>query len=277
MDAATSSDHWSLCKHRLRLQLPQPLPLIPFCSSRSQWICDDRTDFWIWDGGGQVFKTAERSGSVSNAGCGAGYDATLWVCLCDSAGCWCFTTACTRPGGWSNYWPSLCSRRGGSHTLSNICNMRIVQRRWGGGVLTLDCRGYRTPSLRGICLASRYGNTSLRRGKLSIPRRLMLLLIPTIRKTSNISYHRRHDRVRALGRHHWIWMFDVKTAGIISSAYICNGRRGRLLFERHWRDSTKEGGVVLTALDSKLWQYSGTRSLQKDSIMGLTAIRMNSD
>jgi len=78
-----------------------------------------------------------------------------------------------------------------------------------------------------------------------------LLLILTIRKTSNISYDRRHDRVRALGRHHPIWMFDVKTVGIISSACICNGRRSRLLFEGPWRDWTKKGGAVLTALDSK--------------------------
>jgi hypothetical protein len=105
--------------------------------------------------------------------------------------------------------------------------------------------------LRGIPLASRYGNASLSRGKLRIPRRPTLLLILTIRKTSNISYDRRRDRVRALGRHHPIWMFDVKTVGIISSACICNGRRGRLLFERPWRDSTKKGGAVLTALDSK--------------------------
>jgi len=48
-----------------------------------------------------------------------------------------------------------------------------------------------------------------------------------------------------------MWMFDVKTVGIISSACICNGRQGRLLFERPWRDSTKKGGAVLTALDSK--------------------------
>jgi len=57
--------------------------------------------------------------------------------------------------------------------------------------------------------------------------------------------------VRALGRHHPLWMFDVKTVGIISSACICDGRRGRLLFERPWRDLTKKGGAVLTALDSK--------------------------
>jgi hypothetical protein len=57
--------------------------------------------------------------------------------------------------------------------------------------------------------------------------------------------------VRAVGWPHPIWMFDVKTVGIISSACICNGRRGRFLFERTWRDSTKKGGAVLTALDTK--------------------------
>jgi len=277
MNAATSADHWSRWRHRLRLQLPLPLSLIPFCSSRSQRICNDRMGFWIRDGGRQVFKTAESCGSSSNAGCGAGYDATPCVCVCGSAGCWCVTSACTWCGGWSNYWPSLCSGRGGSHALSDICNTTILQLRWRGGVLTLDCRSYGTPSLRGIPLASRYGNASLSRGKLSIPRRPPHLLILMIRKTLNISYDRRHDRVSALGRHHPIWMFDVKTVGIISFACLCNGRRGRLLLERPWRDSTKKGGVVLTALDSKPWQYSGTRSLEKHSIIGLTAIRLNSD
>jgi len=50
--------------------------------------------------------------------------------------------------------------------------------------------------------------------------------------------------VRALGRHHLIQMFDVKTVGIISSACIWNGRRGRLLYERPCRDSTKNGDAV---------------------------------
>ena len=57
--------------------------------------------------------------------------------------------------------------------------------------------------------------------------------------------------MRALGRHHPIWMFDVMTVGINSSACICNGRRGRLLFGRPWGDLTKTGDAVLTALDSK--------------------------
>ena len=85
-----------------------------------------------------------------------------------------------------------------------------------------------------------------------IPRRPTLLLILTISKTSNISYDRRGDRVRALGRHHLIWIFDVKTVGIISSASICNGRPGRLLFERPGRDLIKPGVAVYIVLDSKL-------------------------
>jgi hypothetical protein len=141
----------------------------------------------------------------------------------------------------------------------------------------LDCRGYGTPSLGGIPLASQYRNASLSRGKLRISRRPTLVLILTIRKTSNISYNQRRDRVWASGMHHPIWMFEVKTVGTISSAWICNGRRGRLLFERPWRDSTKTGGAVLTALDSKPRQSSRTISLQKHSIMGLTAIKLYSD
>jgi len=191
MNAATAGDHWSRCRHRLCLQLPLPLSLIHFCSLCLQWISNDRAGFWIRDGGRQVFKTIERSGSSSNAGCGAGYNATRWVCLWGSAGCWCVTTACTWRGGWSNYWPTLCSGRG------DICNARIVQQRWRGGVLTLNCRGYRTPSLWGIPLASRYGHASLSRGMLRIPRRPTLLVILTISKTLNISYDWRCHRVCA--------------------------------------------------------------------------------
>jgi hypothetical protein len=57
--------------------------------------------------------------------------------------------------------------------------------------------------------------------------------------------------VRALGRYGPMWMFDVKTVGIIISACRCNSRGGRLLFEQPRRDSTKKGGAVLTALDYK--------------------------
>jgi len=70
-----------------------------------------------------------------------------------------------------------------------------VQRRCGGGVLTRDCRGCRTPSLGGITLASQCGKASLSRGKLRIPRRPTLLLF------LNNSYDRSRARVRALGRY----------------------------------------------------------------------------
>jgi len=239
MDAVTAWDHWSRCSHRLWLQLPMPLSLIHCCSSRSQWICNDRAGFWIRDVGRQVFKTAERSGSASHARCRAGYNATHGVCLWGSSRCWCI-----RRGGWSFYWPWLCSRRGGSDVSSDICIARIIQWRWGGGVLTLDCRGYGTPSLRGIPVASWYVNVSLCRGKLKISWWPTLLLILTMRKTLNILYDRRGVRVRALMRHHPIWLFNVRTVGIISSACICNGRRGILPSERPWTDSTNEGGAV---------------------------------
>jgi len=130
---------------------------------------NNRVSFWIRDGGRQVFKTTERSGSASNAGCGAGYNAEHSVSLWGSAGWWSVMTACSHRGGWNNCWPSLCSGRG------DIWNMRIVQQIWGGGVLSLDCRGYGTPSFRGISLASRYWNASLSWGKLRIPQRPMLL------------------------------------------------------------------------------------------------------
>jgi len=146
MNTVTSSDHWSRCRHCPQLQLSLPLSLIRFCSSRWQWICNDHAGLWIRDGGKQVLKTAEMSGSASNAGYGAGYDAIRWFCLCDLAGCWCVTTVCTRRGGWSNYSPSLFSPQGGSHAFSDIGNTRIFQRRWGCGVLSLDCRCYGTPS-----------------------------------------------------------------------------------------------------------------------------------
>jgi len=88
----------------------------------------------------------------------------------------------------------------------------------------MDCRGYATPSLGGIPLASWYQNASLSRGKFRIPRRPTLLLILTISKTWNISYDRRRDWVGALGRNHPIWIFDGNTKGILSSACICNSR-----------------------------------------------------
>jgi hypothetical protein len=83
--------------------------------------------------------------------------------------------------------------------------------------------------------------------------------------------------VSALGSHSPILMFHVKKVGIIACGWICNGRRGRLLFERPGRVSTKKRAAVSTVLDSKPWKYSVTRSLQKLSIMGLTPIRLISD
>ena len=70
-----------------------------------------------------------------------------------------------------------------------------------------------------------------------------LLLILTIRKTSNSSYDRSHVRVRPLGRYSPILLFDVKNERTISCACIGNGRLGRLLFERSGRDWTKKGGA----------------------------------
>jgi hypothetical protein len=115
----------------------------------------------------------------------------------------------------------------------------------------LDCRGYRTPSLRGIPPAGQYGKASLSRGKMRIPRRRSHLLILRMTNTANSSYSRGRNRVGAAGRNSAIVMLDVETIGIISSACICDGRPGRLLFERIWRDSTKKGGEVQTTLDSK--------------------------
>jgi hypothetical protein len=46
-------------------------------------------------------------------------------------------------------------------------------------------------------------------------------------------------------------MFDVENVGIMSSACICNGRRGRLLFQQPGRDSKELGGAIYTELDSK--------------------------
>jgi len=174
MDAATAGDNWSRCRHCLRLQLPLPLSLIPFCSSHSQWICNGHAGFSIRDAGRQVFRTAERSGSASIGGGEAEYNATPWVCLWGSSGCWCAMTLCTRHAVWCNHWLSLSSGWGGSHALSDNCHARIVQLRWGGGVLTRDCRGYGTLSLRGIPLASRCGNVPFSRGSWEFPEGLQL-------------------------------------------------------------------------------------------------------
>jgi len=201
IDAVTARDHSSRCRHRLQLQLPLLMSLIPLCSSRLRCIGHDHMGFWIWDGGRQIFMSTERSGSNGTARGGGGIQSDapnlsvrfLWVLV---------YYHCLYPVNcWSDYSPLLGSGQGGSHTLSDICNVRIVQQRWGGGVLTLDCRGYRTPSLRGIPLNSWYGNMSLSRGKLRIAWRPRLFLIRTISKTSKISYIWSHVRVKALGRH----------------------------------------------------------------------------
>jgi len=110
--------------------------------------------------------------------------------------------------------------------------------------VTLDCRGYRTQSLREIPLASQYRNASLTRGKLRIPRRSTLLLMVTISKTSKVSYDWSHVRVRAFTRHSPIFVSDDTNVGIVFNACICNRRRGRLLFEQAVQDSTEIGGAV---------------------------------
>jgi len=108
----------------------------------------------------------------------------------------------------------------------------------------MDCRGYRTPFLRGIHLASRYGNACPTRRKLSIPTWPRLWLFLTIGNTSIILYHWSRFKVRALGRHSLILMFHTENVEMISCACIGNGRHGRLLFERPGRVSKQLGGAV---------------------------------
>jgi len=150
----------------------------------------------------------------------------------------------TRHGGWCNYWPSRCSRSAACDELSDMCNTRIVQRRYGSGVVTMQCRGYRTPSISGIPLACRYGNASLSRRKLIIPWMPTLLFIQAFRNTSNISHNWSSVRTRALGKHIPICTFDAKKWRILSSSCICNGRRSQLQFEQPWTDSTHHWGAV---------------------------------
>jgi len=197
MDTAIAGDHWSKRRHRLWTLLPLPLSLILFGCLHSPWICNVRAGFWIRDGARQVFKAAENSGCDSNAGCRPGYNTTGWGFY----RCWCATTTCTGRGCWWLYWLSLSSARVESHELTDISNTRSVQRRWGGGVLTLDCIGYRTPSLRGIPPASRHRSASLNRHKLRIPQRPTLGLILTISLAANISYDRSRVGVRGCVRH----------------------------------------------------------------------------
>jgi hypothetical protein len=115
--------------------------------------------------------------------------------------CWCTTTAYTLGRSWRIYWQSLYSRCGGSYRLIDIGNTRIVQQRSGGGVLTLDCRGYRTATLREIQLTSRYGNAFLTRQQLRITLLSTLVLIHMIYQTSNIVYIGSSVRVRAFRMH----------------------------------------------------------------------------
>jgi len=147
-------------------------------------------------------------------------------------------------------WPSLWNWHGGSHTLSDICNLRIIQQRWGGGV-TFDCRAYRTPSLRGITHASRDGNVLLITGKLSILQWPILILGLIIGNTSNILYDWSCVRVRALWRLNLIKMFHIYNVGLLSSECIGNSGRSRLQLERPGMVSITMEGVVLTALHSK--------------------------
>jgi len=154
-------------------------------------------------------------------------------------------TACTQCSGQSTDWALLCSGQGGSHALSDICQAKIVQQRWGRGVRTIHCRGYGTTFFRGIPLASQCGNTSLGWWRLRIPQR------PTHWLFLNISYDQSRVRVMALGRHCPIQMFDVKNVGMISSACVCNGRWGRLLFERPGRNSKKKEGTLYLVVDAK--------------------------
>ena len=101
----------------------------------------------------------------------------------------------------------------------------------------MECIGYGTPSLRGIPLASRYRKASHCRGMVNIPRRPTLLLILKIIKSSDMHYHRSHVLATAFGMHCAILMCYLIHIGDIFSACVCNGRRGRLLFERTGRDS----------------------------------------
>jgi hypothetical protein len=156
-------------------------------------------------------------------------------------------------------------------------NQTIVQRRWRDGVLTLDCRGYGTPSFGGIHLSSWYGKASLSRQKLKITRMPTLSLIQMISKTLNLSYYQSCVRVRALGRHSPILMFNFRNVRIIACPCICNSWRDRLLFERPGRVSTRKRGAVKTELDFKPWQYSVMRSHETHSILGFPAIRFKSD
>jgi len=260
MDAATAGHHRLRSSDRLQLQLPRPKTLIPLWRWRSQWMFNSRTGFWIRDWGREDLKNAKRSGSASNAECEAGHSTMRSVFLWRFCGCCCATTACTRHGGWCRHLQSLCSRRGHSHALSNPCHTRFDKPRWGGAVLTRDCRVHGTPSLRAIPHTSLCGNASLSRANLGILPGPRLLLF------QNDSFGRSIARFRALGRHRPIPMFNLEDLGIISPACICNGRRGRLLSERPGRYSKTQGGEVYTALHSNI-------TIALDDIRGQDALK----
>jgi len=151
------------------------------------------------DGGRPVFKSAERSRSGCNARCGAGYNTICSVCMWGSSRCWCATTVCTRRDGLRMYQPSLYSGWVGSHGLSDSCHARFDQQGWGCGVLTLDCRGYGTPTLTGIPAAIGYQNASHSMEKLRIHQWPTIWLFLIITKTSNILYDWSCVWVSALG------------------------------------------------------------------------------
>ena len=69
IDSVTSRDESWRDRHRLQLQAPLPLPLIPLLSSCLQWMSIDPLGFWIRDEIRQFFETGEGSGSASNAAC----------------------------------------------------------------------------------------------------------------------------------------------------------------------------------------------------------------
>ena len=117
------------CRRSLIEVLPLPLTVIPFCSSHSQWICNDSTGFWIRNVGMQGFKSTKWSVSTSNAGCDAGYNMTHSVCQKLASRFWCATTTFTRRNSWSIDRLFWCSRQGATHALYDICNARTAKQR----------------------------------------------------------------------------------------------------------------------------------------------------
>jgi hypothetical protein len=188
-----------------------------------------------------------------------------WVCVPGSCWWWCATTTSTQRDSSSLYWSSLGSQQGEGHVLSDMCNTRYVQRIQGNGILTLDWRGYRTPSLRWIPLGSRYGNRSLSRGLLRSSPRHGLGLFLMMGHTSNISYDLSGIGVRASGTHSQLWLFNITIVAIISTLWICNIRDFRLVLGRPSRDLQYRvalGTWHWTPHQYHPWRYSGIRSLE---------------